>query len=316
MKRCLLIGGAGFIGTNLGVCLYKNGYEVTLCDSVKQAALSERLTGMRYVKMDYFEQLPDEELMRQQDMVILLISSLKPEDSMAWPKDGYNKDVIRMIDLLDRMCKCGVNRLVFISSGGTVYGDQNVPKLTESMETYPINHYGIMKLMQEKILLMYNELYGMHNVIFRLSNPYGEGQRMASGIGAVTAFMQRIMHEEEIYVYGQGEAIRDYIYIEDAVNMMRLFLDRGWDESLNVLYNIGTGEGHKIIDVLHMAEKIVGKEAIIVPLDKRAFDVKKNVLDITRIRSVIGDYKCRNLEQGMKEYYEILRNRGRRCSSR
>jgi UDP-glucose 4-epimerase len=308
MKRCLLIGGAGFIGTNLGVSLYSNGYDVTLCDCVEQAGLSERLAGMKYIRMNYFEQLPDEELLRQQDMVILLISSLRPENSMTQPKDCYRKDVVRMIDLLEKMRKCNVNRLVFISSGGTVYGNQNESKLNESMATYPINHYGIMKLMQEKILLMYNELYGMCNVIFRLSNPYGEGQKMSSGIGAVTAFLHRIMHEEEICIYGEGKTIRDYIYIEDAVDMMRLCLDKGMSAGTNALYNIGTGEGHKIIDVLHLAEKIVGKKAKIVYSDKREFDVTRNVLDIARIRTIIGDYECRNLEQGMKEYYEILKS--------
>lgn len=82
------------------------------------------------------------------------------------------------------------------------------------MATSPINYYGIMKLTQEIILLMYNELYDMDNVIFRLVNPYGGGQRKASGIGAVTAFLHSIMNEEKLYLYGKGESIRDYIYIE------------------------------------------------------------------------------------------------------
>lgn len=307
MKRCLVIGGAGFIGTNLAVCMRRNGYVVTLYDRVEQTELSERLMGMEYIQADYFKKLPEDDIVKQQDMVILLISSVGPGESMEDPKVCYTIDVVRLIDLLEQMLRCGVKRVVFVSSGGTVYGNQGKDILKEDMETYPINHYGIMKLMQEKILLMYNEMYGMHNVIFRLANPYGEGQRMASGIGAVTAFLYNIMHEEEICVYGGGEAVRDYIYIEDAVNMMRLLLDTGEDANKKAIYNIGTGKGNKIIDVLYMAEKVTGREARVTYSNKREFDVSENVLDIARIRSMIGDYKCRDLETGMREYYEILK---------
>lgn len=309
MKKCLLIGGAGFIGTNMGACLIQAGYKVTVCDCVEEVSLSKRLAGAVYLQKNYFEQLPEDELLEQQDIVILLISSVGPDTSMTNSKVCYGEDIVRLIDLLDHMRRCNVKRLVFISSGGTVYGNQNVFKLKEDMTAYPINHYGIMKLAQEKILLMYNELYGMHNVIFRLANPYGEGQKMSSGIGAVTAFLQRIIQGKEISVYGQGKAIRDYIYIEDAVNMIRLFLDREMEEpeQVKAIYNIGTGEGTSIIEVLHLAEKITKRPAKVVYQEKREFDVTRNVLDITKICSAIGDYKCRGLEAGMEVYYRILK---------
>lgn len=307
MKRCLLIGGAGFVGTNLSLCLANAGFDVTICDCVEDSALPLPVRSLKYIRKNYFVQTIEDELLKQQDMVVLLISSVGPNSSMSNPELCYDKDIIKMIELLEQMRRCGVNRLVFVSSGGTVYGNQNVLKLKEDVATYPINHYGIMKLTQEKILLMYNELYGMQNVIFRLANPYGEGQRKSSGIGAVTAFLQNIMNDEKIYLYGQGEPVRDYIYIDDAVNMMRLYLEKSAERTEDALYNIGTGEGHSILDVLRMAENITGRKADIVYLKKREFDVARNVLDISKICSVIGDYKCLTLEMGMKKYYDILR---------
>lgn len=300
MKRCLLIGGAGFVGTNLSLCLAGAGYEVTICDCIEADKLPRQVRDLNYIKLNYFKQQMEDELLRQQDMVVLLISSVNPDSSMANPEICYDKDIIKMIGLLEQMKRCGVNRLVFISSGGTVYGNQDVEKLSESMLTYPINHYGIMKLTQEKILLMYNQLYGMDNIIFRLSNPYGEGQRKASGVGAVTAFLQNIMNGEKIYLYGMGDSVRDYIYIGDAVEMMRLCLDKCGTGSKEVLFNIGTGEGSSILEVLHMAEYITGRKADVVHLGKREIDVARNVLDISKICSVIGNYKCLSLEMGMK----------------
>lgn len=307
MKKCLVIGGAGFVGTNLSLCLSKAGYDVTVCDCIETSMISAQMHGLMYIQQNYFEQMIDDDMLKQQDMVVLLISSVGPNSSMSNPEICYDKDIIRMIELLDQMRRCEVNRLVFVSSGGTVYGNQDVSKLKEDMATSPINHYGIMKLTQEKILLMYNELYNMDNVIFRLANPYGEGQRKASGIGAVTAFLQNIMNQEKIYLYGEGESIRDYIYIEDAVKMMCLCLEKHEKTNKKALYNIGTGEGHSIIDVLRLAERITSKKADIVYLEKRDIDVARNVLDISKICSVIGDYTCLTLDNGMKKYYDILR---------
>ncbi len=306
MKKCLLIGGAGFIGTNLSLCLADAGYEVTVCDFVPQETVPAALDGLKYVRMNYFEQDIEDSLLRQQDVVVLLISSVSPNSSMANPEICYGKDVVRLTQLLEQMRRCGVGRLVFVSSGGTVYGNQDALCLREDMATYPINHYGIMKLTQEKILFMYNELYRMDNLVFRLANPYGAGQKKASGVGAVTAFLRSIMDGEKIYLYGQGESVRDYIHVKDAVNMMRLCMEKGKAENTKALYNVGTGQGHSIMEVLKMAEMVTGKTADVVFLEKRQFDVARNVLDITKIRSLIGDYACMDLGAGMKKYYDEL----------
>ena len=309
MKKCLLIGGAGFIGSNLAVCLDNAGYDVTICDYIDKECLPDRLLKLKYKCLNYFEEAINDDIIRQQDMIVLLISSVGPNSSMEKPEQCYGKDIIRMLKLLEQIRKCAVNRLVFISSGGTVYGNQNRDKFREDMETFPINHYGIMKLTQEKILLMYNNLYGMNNVIFRLANPYGPGQRVSSGIGAVTTFLQNIMNGEKIHIYGEGKAVRDYIYIDDAVNMMRMLLDKEENECEIPVFNIGTGVGKSIAEVLEIVEKVTKRKAEVEFLGGREIDVSRNVLDISKICRVIGDYKCRILEDGVGEYYNLLRSK-------
>ena len=202
--KCLLIGGAGFIGTQLAIRLSNCGYDVTVCDRIEKEALSDDIANLNYSCIDYFEENVSDEIISAQDMIFLLISSVGPNTSMEKPVDCYGKDILRMIELLDQMRRCEVKRLVFISSGGTIYGNQDVATFGEDMATSPINHYGIMKLTQEKILMMYNELYGMCNIIFRLANPYGKGQKAASGIGAVTTFLENIMNDRRIYKEDYG----------------------------------------------------------------------------------------------------------------
>lgn len=307
MRNCLLIGGAGFIGTNLGVCLDKAGYEVTICDCIDKKCLPNRISKLKYLHIDYFDEAIDDEIIGQQDIIVLLISSVGPNSSMESPKQCYGKDIIRMLELLEQMRRCNVKKLVLISSGGTVYGNQTSDKLREDMNTIPINHYGIMKLTQEKILLMYNNLYGMNNVIFRLANPYGPGQRVSSGIGAVTVFLQSIMRGEVIHIYGEGKAIRDYIYIDDAVNMMQMFFDAEKEKCSVPVFNIGTGIGKSIIEVLETIESVAGKKTKTEFLSGRKIDVSRNVLDISKVCSVIGDYKCLTLEEGVGRYYDLLK---------
>jgi len=309
-NRCLLIGGAGFIGTRLAVGLGNYGYDITICDRLDKKDISSDIIDYNYFYIDYFHESLSDEIIKNQDLIILLISSIGPSTPMEISEKCYGKDVVKMIDLLEQMRKCDVNRLIFISSGGTVYGNQKRKILCENMATLPINHYGIMKLTQEKILLMYNELYGMKNVIFRLSNPYGQGQRSSSGIGAVTAFLENIICGKKIVIYGDGDIIRDYIFIDDAVEMIRLFLDRRCSEYCDIpVFNIGTGIGTSITQLVRIIEEVTGKAADIEYKEVRNVDVKRNVLDVSKILSVIGDYQCLSLQEGVRKYYEMKKKR-------
>lgn len=306
--KCLLIGGAGFIGTQLAIRLSNCGYDVTVCDRIEKEALSDDIANLNYSCKDYFEENVSDEIISAQDMIFLLISSVGPNTSMEKPVDCYGKDILRMIDLLDQMRRCKVKRLVFISSGGTIYGNQDVATFGEDMATSPINHYGIMKLTQEKILMMYNELYGMRNIIFRLANPYGKGQQSASGIGAVTTFLENIMNDRRIYIYGEGEIVRDYISIDDVTRIIELFFDNESSSQYDTpVFNIGTGEGTSIRQLVHIIEDVTSKKADIEYIDARNIDVKRNVLNISKIQSLIGDYQCMPLLEGVKKYYEIMK---------
>lgn len=306
--KCLLIGGAGFIGTQLAIRLSNCGYDVTVCDRIEKEALPDDIANLNYYCKDYFEENVSDEIISAQDMIFLLISSVGPNTSMEKPVDCYGKDILRMIDLLDQMRRCKVKRLVFISSGGTIYGNQDVATFGEDMATSPINHYGIMKLTQEKILMMYNELYGMCNIIFRLANPYGKGQQSASGIGAVTTFLENIMNDRRIYIYGEGEIVRDYISIDDVTRIIELFFDNESSSQYDTpVFNIGTGEGTSIRQLVHIIEDVTSKKADIEYIDARNIDVKRNVLNISKIQSLIGDYQCMPLLEGVKKYYEIMK---------
>lgn len=302
MQNCLLIGGAGFIGSNLASCFSEHGYHVTIYDLSDGIDRMTSLSNVITYKGDYFRDGVPNEIVEGQDAVILLACSVGPQTSMNNPERCYNQDIASMISLLEQMKKCGANRLVLISSGGTVYGNHKEKFLSEEMETFPINHYGIMKLTQEKILMMYNRLYDMNNVAFRLSNPYGPGQCEASGIGAVTTFLHKIIDEKKISLYGTGKNVRDYIYIDDVSEMIYRYLKINNFDEKYAIYNVGTGKGETLLDIISIIEKVTGKTAQVELKEKREFDVESNILQTKKLKTIIGNYECLDIEEGIRRY--------------
>ncbi len=312
-KKCLLIGGAGFIGKKLTMHLLSGGYKVTVFDRNSNSFTAEELTQVKFIRGDYFEQNYDCSILEEKDTVILLACSVTPKSSMEVPFQCYEKDVQSMIYLLEQMRKYQVNQLVLISSGGTIYGNNGINPLTEEMQTYPLNHYGILKLTQEKILMMYNKLYAMDNVAFRVANPYGEGQLVSSGVGAVTAFLNNIICDKEICIYGDGTVVRDYIYIDDVAEIIKLYLDKEVTEGEMPVFNIGTGVGCSMNELIKIIEKITGKIAKVSYCDKREIDVQCNILDSSKICKAIEGYKCLSLHEGVGKYYKEILNLEKKC---
>lgn len=303
MKRCMLIGGAGFIGQNLAIAL-KDSYDITIVDRVD--SIDSSLSDIKYCKRDFFENGIEDELIKDMDYVILLACTVGPKTSMENPQLCYKSDIVSLNSLLEQMKRLGDGQLVFISSGGTVYGEHEEKLLKEEMQNFPINHYGIMKLTQEKIILMYNTMYDMKNIIFRLSNPYGTGQRLSSGIGAVTAVLNNVMQNEKIHIWGDGNVVRDYIYINDAVTMIKRFLTKNQEISFaNAVYNIGTGVGTSINEIVDIVENITGRKADVSYEAARIGDVSSNILDNSKIKSIIGDYECMSVREGVEKYYNL-----------
>lgn len=304
--KCLIIGGAGFLGQNLARCMVDCGYQISIYDRKQNPFTDKYKNQINYIQGDIFNDIFDDSVLNYQDIVIFLACSVGPRTSMENPELCYKRDVIELIGLLDCMKDKGINKMYFISSGGTVYGKDTVGLIDEETNNYPINHYGILKLTQERILLMYNELFGMENVVFRLANPYGIGQSVTSEIGAVTTFLDAILSNKKISIYGDGNAVRDYIYVDDFSSMLCLFIENHDKKHHKPIYNIGTGEGNSLIHIIHVIEDVTQKKAVVDYFPSRKIDVFSNILDNTKIKEVIGNYSCKTVEEGIVAYCKRL----------
>jgi UDP-glucose 4-epimerase len=193
-------------------------------------------------------------------------------------------NLIGTINFLKAAVAARVRKVLFVSSGGTVYGIPSGLPIKETAPTDPICSHGIAKLAIEKYLGLFELLHGLGFLIFRLSNPFGERQRPGAQ-GAIAAFMDKALRAEPIEVWGDGSVVRDYIYIEDAIDALVEGLGYSGEQRL---FNVGSGVGRSLNEVLGILETVSGRRILRKYLPSRAIDPPANVLDIGRIKSEIG----------------------------
>lgn len=305
--KVLLLGAAGFIGTNLVMELAKDSnIEITAVDK-KQLhfnVLKEiQISRLNIIESDLSLDYDYDSLVSGQDIVYHLVSTTVPTTSNKQITEELKENVIFSANLFEACVRQGVKKVVFLSSGGTVYGKEECP-LSENTPTNPITSYGVQKVTIEKLLYLYNYLHGLDYRIIRLANPYGPYQKPNGIIGAVTTFTYKALRGEEINVYGDGSIVRDFIYIDDAIKGI-LKITQGSNKYHT--FNLGCGYGTSIKQVLNTIEKVLGMEVHVKYTEARNVDVPVNYLDIGRYEKVYGSINPLSLEDGIRKTAEFMR---------
>jgi len=309
----LILGGFGFIGRNLTESLLVCGkYKVVVFDSPNLSA-------------DYIPPHPDLSVIlgdfnspadllkvfseHHFDTVVHLISTTIPATS-----NGINMvydvetNLVPTLRLLSLMKEHGVRKIVFASSGGTVYGPAAAKTggpIPETAVTSPICSHGIIKLTIEKYLVLYKHLHGLDYLILRIANPFGEYHR-SEVQGLVNVALKQSVKGAAIQVWGDGNIVRDYIYVKDCVLAIHLLMEKNL---VNETVNVGTGVGYSVNDVLSVISRVTGPLQI-KRNPGRSFDAPEVVLDISKMRSLI-DIRFVPLEIGIRNTYKWLLSHNR-----
>jgi UDP-glucose 4-epimerase len=232
--------------------------------------------------------------------VIHALSTVNPGNSNTQYMRGYAKDFIQTIKLCEILIQKDI-KMIFLSSGGTVYGNQEVQPILEDVRPQPINHYGNIKLCIENTIRTFNNQLHSKMLIARISNPYGPGQDYHKGVGFIDAVLKKAISGETIEIWGDGSTERDYIFISDACKMLASLIEYdGEEEVFNVSANRGTSQR----EILEYVEKL-GLDFCVQYVESRSVDAKRIILDNSRIRKVYTDDMI-TLEEGIKEYYQYL----------
>lgn len=304
----LLLGGAGFIGTNLAMKLAENpnniitvvGRSVEHFKDIQSFNSPSIITQLAPLDAE----MNFDGVLKNQDIVYHLMSTTVPTTSNQYISQELQANVIFSSNLFEACVKNKIKKVIFISSGGTVYGKEVDCPLKEKTATNPISSYGIQKVTIEKLLYLYRYMYGLDYRIVRLANPYGPYQRPNGVLGAVSIFTYKALKGEEITVYGDGSVVRDFIYIDDAVKAIIKIAD---GENKHHTFNLGCGYGTSILQVLDAIQKTLGIEMKIVFKEGRKVDVPVNYLDISRYEKYYGALNSMCLEEGIKKTAEFMK---------
>jgi UDP-glucose 4-epimerase len=306
-RQCLVLGGGGFIGTNLCRHLLKLGARVQ--GFGRSRSFPEALEGVRWIAGDFADHAAVARAVEGSELVFHLVGGSLPESSNRDPAADLAANVPNTLHLLDVCQQSEVCKVIFASSGGTVYGIPTAPgSIAETAPTDPIAAYGISKLAIEKYLALYRRLHGLDYAILRIANPFGPYQSGDRRQGVIAAFVQRALRGETLEIWGNGEIVRDFVFVGDVVDAIaRASLYEGEHR----IFNVGQGEGRAINQVLADIEMILGRGSLPkVHKPGRLTDVPVSVLDIGLIRSEMGWQPREDWLSGLRATVDWIRQTG------
>ena len=303
--RVLVIGGAGFIGSHLVDRLLADGHFVRVLDrSPPELHPYWIKTGqLEYVLGEFVDQFSISEAVKDIEVAFHLVSTTIPATSNADMAFDVQSNLIGTLNFLKAAVDAGIRRVLFVSSGGTVYGKPVVVPIKESAPTEPICSYGITKLAVEKYHGLFELLHGLRFIVFRLSNPFGEGQRPGAQ-GAIAAFVNKMLRGEPIEIWGDGSVVRDYIYIENAIDALIKGMEYAGAQRI---FNLGSGEGRSLNELLEALEHVAGRKAQRHYVSSRAIDAPRNVLDINLVKTEMGWAPQMTFDEGLARTWEWYR---------
>lgn len=301
----LVTGGTGFIGTHLVAALLRGGHQVRVISRQPDAGLAGGLTGrVEVVQGNFFGETSFARCTEGIDLVYHLLWTSLPRSAPEFSVHYLEANVGYSLRLLDACVASGVGKVVFASSGGTVYGITDHHPIGEDAPLQPITNYGITKVAFEKYLALYHYQHGLDYAVARIANAYGEHQDPLKRQGVVAAWLYNILKQQEIEVWGDGSVVRDYIHADDLAGILVLL---GSQTSSVKVFNVGSGVGYSLNQVLDTLREVTTTNPTVRYLRQHKDDVPFNTLDVRQLSKVLGQLSLTSFEQGVRSVYDHFR---------
>jgi len=285
--RITIFGGGGFIGSTIADRLLKDDHQLRIFERPRVEPYRQFSNGeqVEWLTGDLMSVHDVSAAIDGAEAVLHLVSTTLPKSSNDDPIYDVQSNLVATLQLLNAMVAKQVRKIVFISSGGTVYGNPVYLPIDENHPTEPRVSYGITKLAIEKYLLMYQDLHGIKVNILRVANPFGERQRVETAQGAVGVFLSKAIQNQPLEIWGDGSVTRDYLYVSDVAEAFARAVDYDGAKSI---FNISSGVGTSLNDLIRVIEHVLGRNVVCDYRRGRPFDVPVSVLDNTLARHELG----------------------------
>ena len=313
MTRVLVTGGAGFIGSNLTDRLLAEGHEVTVVDDLSTGKLHNLQDARRnpdlplsFQRVDITSNALERVFAKAEPEVVLhLAAQIDVRQSVADPVHDAMVNLIGTVNVLEASRHHGVRKVVYTSSGGTIYGEpapEDLP-IDETFPGHPGSPYGASKRAAEEYLHTYEALYGLRWSSLALANVYGRRQDPHGEAGVVSIFGGRMLRGEPVKIFGNGEQTRDFVYVDDVVHAYVLAMDRGD----GMRFNIGTGEQTSVNQLFAELASVTGYELEAEHAPARPGELQQIALDTRRAAAELGWKPWTTLREGLSETMDWLR---------
>jgi len=304
MMRSLVVGGNGFLGCRLVDRLAAAGDEVTVFDrfSSEQPGFAAA-PNIRMIAGDFSSSAGLAAAVAGQDRVFHFLSTTTPATVHDRAERDLLTNVVPTLALLDACVAAEIGTFYFASSGGAVYGDSAVDRHSEGDALRPVSPYGIGKATVEHYLRYFHRQFGLHSIVLRIANAYGPGRFSDRGQGFIPIALRRISRGEPVTQYGDGSMVRDYIYIDDLVEMVMQIAGRS---PRHRVYNLGSGAGHSVRDVITSIRRVTGRDVEVRPGSAPIPPIQRVVLDTDRFTREFGARSLTDFDTGIRAMWTDL----------
>jgi UDP-glucose 4-epimerase len=304
--KVLVTGGAGFIGSHLVDRLVQEGHEVVVVDNLSTGKRRNLNRAARFYKLD-IQSWRLERVFRNErpNIVMHLAAQMDVRKSVEDPVFDAQVNVLGMLNVLQQAVRHGVRKVVFSSSGGAIYGEQEIYPAPESHVTRPLSPYGISKLCGEQYLSYYQRVSGLQMVSLRYANVYGPRQDPDGEAGVVAIFIQKLLNNEQAIVNGNGRQTRDFVYVEDVVEANLAVMG----QETQGTYNVGTGEETSINDLFRILITHTNSTCKEVHGPAKNGEQARSVIDSGKLRQELSWEPKTELSEGLKRTVDFFRER-------
>jgi UDP-glucose 4-epimerase len=298
---CIVLGGGGFLGLNLCRRLFAAGHRVRAFG--RRCLFPEALNGIEWYQGDFCDPTALAAAVETYEIIFHLVHTTTPYSANLDMAMDLQQNVAASLALFDVTRVLEARRIVFISTGGTVYGSPEQIPTPETAPTDPITAYGISKLAN---LALYERLYGLQYRILRVANPFGPFQVPIKNQGIIAMLISRAINGETIEIWGDGSATRDYIFVDDVTDALEAAM---LDQSDARIFNIGSGQGRSLLEIIDAVERLMNIKLNIAWKRARSVDVPKSILAIDRARDVLKWAPVTSFDTGLKNTLDWWKSR-------
>jgi UDP-glucose 4-epimerase len=309
MKSHLVIGGSGFLGRHVVRSLLRRGDDVHVVDLDLFRPDADG-PSPKFTAADMSAATPSDfdNILGSAEIVHHYAWSTIPQTADADPAGDLEVNLGTTVRLLQAMRRRGGGTILFPSSGGTVYGRLQIIPVPEAHPLVPITAYGASKAAAEMYLNAFRDLYGIDARVARLANPFGAGQNPAKLQGVASTIAFRALLNQSVEIWGNGNVIRDFIHIQDATAGLLALADASnLDRNVLPVYNIGSGKGASVNEIIATVERHIGRPIQIVRKAERPFDIPISVLDISKAKNDLDWSPSLNIDNGIERMIVDLR---------